>query len=189
MPNDGAWGTRKTFVARASDAGRRDLAQGPHQQGSRSTGRKRRRVKRRACVCIWSCKFWRHPRWRAVVLRRTLALRCWWLWYLRQLTQRRMRFPEHGGTEAYNAYITGRGKRSMATRLGFPNSTIRCFNCGKRGHMARNCPQKQRDSDSDSDYNGKCNYCGIRGHREKNCRKKRKDSKRNKTAHIVTVGC
>ena len=83
----------------------------------------------------------------------------------------------------------------MATRRGSPNSTIRCFNCGKRGHMARNCPQKQRDdddgsdSDSGSDYNGKCNYCGIRGHREKNRRKKCKDSKRNKTAYIVTVGC
>ena len=41
-----------------------------------------------------------------------------------------------------------------------------CFNCGKKRHLAENCPEPK-----------KCSHCGKKGHLAKNCYKKHPDGK------------
>ena len=41
-----------------------------------------------------------------------------------------------------------------------------CFNCGKKGHLAENCPEHK-----------KCSHCGKKGHLAKDCWEKRPDKK------------
>ena len=41
-----------------------------------------------------------------------------------------------------------------------------CFNCGKKGHLAENCPEPK-----------KCSHCGKKGHVAKDCWEKRPDKK------------
>ena len=41
-----------------------------------------------------------------------------------------------------------------------------CFNCGKKGHLAENCPEPK-----------KCSHCGKKGHLAKDCWKKHPDKK------------
>ena len=66
-----------------------------------------------------------------------------------------------------------------------------CRNCGKYGHKAKDCRNKERNNKNDQRINnnnrdergprinGKCNYCGKEGHMEKFCFKKKKDKKNN----------
>ena len=51
-----------------------------------------------------------------------------------------------------------------------------CFNCGKKGHKAVDCPDKKRDKNTGGGkpynkkkFNGTCNLCGKRGHMKKDC--------------------
>ena len=41
-----------------------------------------------------------------------------------------------------------------------------CFNCGKKGHLAENCPELK-----------KCSHCGKKGHLAKDCWEKHPDKK------------
>ena len=41
-----------------------------------------------------------------------------------------------------------------------------CFNCGKKGHLAENCPEPK-----------KCSHCGKKGHVAKDCWEKHPDKK------------
>ena len=41
-----------------------------------------------------------------------------------------------------------------------------CFNCGKKGHLAENCPEPK-----------KCSHCGKKGHLAKDCWEKHPDKK------------
>ena len=63
----------------------------------------------------------------------------------------------------------------------------KCNHCGKWGHSARFCREKQRSqgnykpSAGGRKFRGKCFYCGKVGHPEKDCRKKKADEAANKT--------
>ncbi|MEL7196526.1 MAG: hypothetical protein AAFO96_29130, partial [Bacteroidota bacterium] len=67
--------------------------------------------------------------------------------------------------------------RAFAAFGGFKG---RCNACGKQGHKAAQCPEKNDQSSnnggnggSSQRFNGKCNWCGIPGHRENQCFKKK----------------
>ena len=71
-----------------------------------------------------------------------------------------------------------------------------CRNCGKYGHKARDCRDKEKNRNNQRNnantdqrgpkINGKCNYCGKPGHMEKYCYKKKRDTKSNEeTANIA----
>ena len=80
--------------------------------------------------------------------------------------------------------IVGEGKaldRSMLAKLQSSEkvmaavSRMICFECGKQGHMAANCPDKQtggggnRSPRSTQRFNGKCHHCGMKGHKKAQC--------------------
>ena len=60
----------------------------------------------------------------------------------------------------------------------------KCNECGKLGHKARDCKDKDGKKNNNNNsrrngtrFNGNCNYCKKKGHMEKNCFKKKKDEK------------
>ena len=45
-----------------------------------------------------------------------------------------------------------------------------CYECGKKGHRARDCPSKDNnDGTRKGRFNGKCHECGKVGHRKDDC--------------------
>ena len=92
-------------------------------------------------------------------------------------------------------------------RAGVNSLDVSCTNCGKTGHLAKDCwapgggatkpsAQKNGKKDNKNGKNGqngqrngtddkskkqkKCNWCGISGHIEKDCRKKKNGEPRAK---------
>ena len=52
-----------------------------------------------------------------------------------------------------------------------------CFNCGKKGHLAENCPEPK-----------KCSHCGKKGHVAKDCWEKHPDKKPKAKAKTSSAG-
>ncbi|KAJ1378995.1 Zinc finger, CCHC-type [Sesbania bispinosa] len=63
------------------------------------------------------------------------------------------------------AALTGNGRGQARGRGGRTNTNnnIECYNCGKHGHVAKDC------------YSIKCYNCGKQGHISKDCRAKKKE--------------
>ena len=53
----------------------------------------------------------------------------------------------------------------------------RCKNCGKYGHKAAVCKEKEKTQvgSSEKRFSGKCFHCGNVGHRAVDCRKKKRE--------------
>ena len=59
------------------------------------------------------------------------------------------------------------GSVHVAQPVGKPDVKDKtCFNCGKKGHLAENCPEPK-----------KCSHCGKKGHLAKDCWEKHPDKK------------
>ena len=44
-----------------------------------------------------------------------------------------------------------------------------CWRCGRKGHVARECPNPQQQGEGANRFSGKCYLCGRAGHRRENC--------------------
>ena len=65
------------------------------------------------------------------------------------------------------------------------NKNVICFNCGKRGHMKRNCTNKSQQR-----HNLFCNYCKKKGHSIQDCRLRnnvRRNQRDQKDAFICSA--
>ena len=68
------------------------------------------------------------------------------------------------------------------------NRDVTCFNCNKKGHMARDCRSKticrkcKREGHTERNCGKKCNFCQRWGHVESECRTKRNQSQRQNTS-------
>jgi Arginine methyltransferase-interacting protein, contains RING Zn-finger len=61
------------------------------------------------------------------------------------------------------------GKSGKEVALsGADGGGAKCYNCGKPGHKAAQCPNK-KDNDGKGKFTGKCNLCGKVGHKKADC--------------------
>ena len=62
--------------------------------------------------------------------------------------------------------------------------TVRCYNCGAKGHNRRNCPQNSpevKERYASGDKARKCSWCAEPGHNKSGCKVRREQQ----AAYIV----
>lgn len=93
-------------------------------------------------------------------------------------------------TEDYTAVNNGssgdQGAVLMAKKKSYGKASTlgpRCYVCGQRGHVSRNC--KDRAYASDSEEATRCHYCGKSGHLKRDCITFKRDSGQRAETHIA----
>ncbi|XP_022251851.1 uncharacterized protein LOC111087879 [Limulus polyphemus] len=81
-----------------------------------------------------------------------------------ELREKQIYKPKHSAINAVNKSSKANLSNTQSKPDGF-----QCFNCGKVGHKARNCFQKQKRNDQTVCYN-----CGITGNVARDCRRPQK---------------
>ena len=75
----------------------------------------------------------------------------------------------------FNCGKEGHISRDCRQPHGESRSNVKCFNCGKEGHISRDCRQPHGESRS----NVKCFNCGKEGHISRDCRQPHGESRSN----------
>ncbi|XP_055589210.1 uncharacterized protein LOC129741495 [Uranotaenia lowii] len=96
-----------------------------------------------------------------------------------------MREPTHRATKNTNTSERDREKRDSKsgakdyTHTTNASDSLRCYNCGNRGHYANDCDTKSRGP--------KCFGCGEHGHLAKNCEREKKQTDVNALSEGMPV--
>ena len=92
--------------------------------------------------------------------------------------------------EAYNAMMRGRDVSGGINRKRKFNSNIRCYDCGGKGHIARDCKkskaQRQHESESDEEDDSELDEATMRKAKRQMMRKM---GKKRRTADVVIPNC
>ena len=70
------------------------------------------------------------------------------------------------GSDRQKGKEKGQGSSRESSRGSEKDKDLVCYRCGKKGHQAKQCPQKNKDKDKI------CERCGKKGHVRANCRVK-----------------
>ena len=86
----------------------------------------------------------------------------------------------HGGVPGRGNAVFGRGGHNMRQNVVYNDqSTIKCFNCHKVGHISRNCTEPRNKQEKIS-----CQLCDKQGHGAKECHRFKQNQVPGKAAHF-----